>query len=320
MKKLLSHTDIDDVDALAREALGLKAAPFASRELGRERTAGLIFFNPSLRTRLSTQLATANLGLTTLNIDFAREGWRLETEDGVVMDRDTTEHVEEAAGVIGEYCDVIGMRLFASLEDRERDYQEEMFHKFSRFSGKPVINLESAREHPLQALADLMTIEEHKRTKRPKVVLTWAPHCKALPQAVANSFSSFMNRTDVDFYVTHPKGYELAPEYVQEAKVTHNQEEALEGADFVYAKNWSSYQSYGKILSQDRSWTVTAEKMALTHDAFFMHCLPVRRNLVVSEDVLKGPRSLVLQQAKNRIFAAQAVLKRILEQGASCNV
>lgn len=314
MKQLLSYTDIPDLGALAREALTIKAQPFAHKDLGTHKTVGLIFFNPSLRTRLSTQLAAANLGMTVLNIDFGKESWRLETQDGVVMDGDTTEHIEEAAGVIGEYCDVIGIRLFASLNDRERDYQEEIFHKFRRFSGKPVVNLESAREHPLQALADLMTIEEHRPAKRPKVVLTWAPHCKALPQAVANSFSSWMARADVDFCIAHPKGYELASDYVQGVHVTHDQREALDGADFVYAKNWSSYQDYGKILTQDRSWTVDADKMQLTNEAFFMHCLPVRRNLVVTEDVLTGPRSLVLQQAKNRVFAAQAVLARILAE------
>ena len=304
---------------LVQEALLLKKDPFAESGLGRNKTLGLVFFNASLRTRLSTQKAAQNLGMQVMVMNVAQDGWALEMEDGVVMDGDKVEHVREAAAVIGQYCDLIGIRSFAGLVDREKDYQEAVLSKFVQHAGVPILSLESATRHPLQSLADLITMEELKPTGRadkPKVVLTWAPHPKALPQAVPNSFAEWVRAAEslgsVDFVIAHPEGYELAPEFVGHARVTHNQREAFEGADFIYAKNWSSYQHYGQILSKDPAWTVDTEKMALTNHARFMHCLPVRRNVVVTDEVLNSPHSVVIRQAGNRVCAAQAVLKRML--------
>ncbi|MCB0430303.1 MAG: N-acetylornithine carbamoyltransferase [Flavobacteriales bacterium] len=313
MKQFLSANDVADIPALVKDALRIKASPHALSGLGTNKTLGLIFLNPSLRTRLSTQKAAMNLGMQVMVMNMGQDGWALETADGIVMNGQTAEHIREAAAVIGQYCDVIGVRSFGKLENREEDYEERFISRFTEFCGRPVISLESATLHPLQSLADLVTIEELKNKPRPKVVLTWAPHPKALLQAVPNSFAQWMNRADVDLVITHPEGYELAAEYVGNARVTYSQDEAFEGADFIYAKNWSSYTQYGKILSQDPSWTITPQKMALTHDAKFMHCLPVRRNMIVSEAVLDGPSSVVIRQAGNRVFAAQAVLKHMLE-------
>jgi N-succinyl-L-ornithine transcarbamylase len=262
---------------------------------------------------LSTQKAAHNLGLRVMDMNVGSDSWTLEIRDDVVMDGGATEHIKEAAAVIGQYCDIIGIRSFPSLNDKETDYKEEVIQKFIKYSGVPVVSLESATLHPLQSLADLMTIEELKTKKRPKVVLTWAAHPKALPQAVPNSFAEWMNKSDVEFVITHPEGYELDEKFTKGATISYNQDEALAGADFVYAKNWSSYHNYGNIVCKDKSWMISEEKMALTNNAKFMHCLPIRRNVIASDAVLDGPNSVVIQEAGNRVWAAQAVLKTILE-------
>lgn len=298
-----------------KEALYVKANRFAFRHLGENRTMLMIFFNSSLRTRLSTQKAAMNLGMNTMVLDVNQGAWKLETERGVIMDGDKPEHLLEAIPVMGCYCDIIGVRSFASLTDRDADYEERVISQFISYSGRPVVSLEAATRHPLQSFADLITIEEHKTKARPKVVLTWAPHPKALPQAVANSFSEWMGVTDYDFVITHPHGYELDPQFTGRAVIEYDQEKAFEGADFIYAKNWSAYSPnhYGKILSTDRSWTVDSRKMALTDNAFFMHCLPVRRGMIVTDDVIESERSLVIPEAANREISAETVLKRMLE-------
>ena len=273
---------------------------------------GLIFFNSSLRTRLSTQKAAQNLGMNVMMMNVGTDSWGLEMEDGVVMDGTKAEHVKEAAAVLGQYCDLIGIRAFAELQNRDKDYAEQVLSQFQKYAGVPIVNLESATRHPLQSLADCITIEELKTKPRPKVVLTWLPHFKALPQAVPNSFCEWMNRTDVDFFVTHPKGYNLAPEFVGNATVLHNQAEALQNADFVYGKNWSSYESYGQVLTQEPTWMMTQQKMDLTDNGKFMHCLPLRRGLKVADEVLDSDASVVIQQAGNRVWSAQTVLKEIL--------
>ncbi len=313
MKQFLSALDVDNVPKLVEEALALKASPWAHATLGQRKTLGMIFFNPSLRTRLSTQKAAQQLGMHILSINIGQEGWTLEMEDGAMMNAGKTEHIKEAAGVLAQYCDIIAVRCFPELKDRDYDYQETVLQKIIRYSGRPVISLESATMHPLQSLADAMTIKEHSKVRRPKVVLTWAPHFKALPQAVANSFSQWMQHVDCELVITHPPGYNLHPEFTGKAQITHNQREAFAGADFVYCKNWSSFENYGQVLCEDPSWRITAEKMALTATGNFMHCLPVRRNFKVEDAVLDSPGSLVLQQAHNRVYAAQAVLKRMLE-------
>ncbi len=313
MKSFLHVSDIGNLRAALDEALAVKATPYAWQHLGQNKVIILIFFNNSLRTRLSSQKAALNLGLTPIVLNIGAESWKLETQLGVVMDGDKSEHLREAIPVIGSYCDLIGVRAFAGLTDREFDYQETILQQFIEYSGKPVISLESATVHPCQAFADLITIEEHKQTARPKVVMTWAPHPKALPQAVPNSFAEWMNAADVDFVITHPKGYELDPRFVGGATVEYDQMKALEGADFVYAKNWSAVGAYGQVLSQDRAWTVDARHMAVTNNAFFMHCLPVRRNMIVSDEVIDSPRSLVIPEAANRVVSAQVVMKRMLE-------
>jgi len=312
MQHFLSVKDAIDVQALVKEALLYKKAPYADKHLGKNRTMGLLFFNSSLRTRLSTQRAAQNLGLELMVMNVGQDGWGLEFEDGAIMNGDKAEHIKEAAPVVGQYCDIVGIRSFPSLVNREEDYSEKVVNQFVKHTGKPIVSLESATRHPLQSLADLITIEELKTKPRPKVVLTWAPHVKALPQAVPNSFAEWMNAADVDFVITHPEGYELAPEFAGKAKVTNNQEEAFKDADFIYAKNWSSYEQYGKILNQDPAWMVTMDKMKLTNNAKFMHCLPVRRNIVVEDAVLDSHHSVVVQQAGNRVWSAQVVLKQIL--------
>ncbi|MBQ5616230.1 MAG: acetylornithine carbamoyltransferase, partial [Bacteroidaceae bacterium] len=256
-----------------------------------------------------------NLGMNVMVLDVNQGAWKLETERGVVMDGDKAEHLLEAIPVMASYCDVIGVRSFAKLMDKAEDYEERIIEQFIRYSGRPVFSMEAATRHPLQSFADLITIEEYKKKERPKVVLTWAPHPKALPQAVPNSFAEWMNAADYEFVITHPKGYELAPEFVGNAKVEYEQRKAFEGADFIYAKNWSAYADpdYGRVLSTDRDWTVDTEKMALTNNAYFMHCLPVRRNMIVTDEVIESPQSLVIREAENREISAQVVLKRILE-------
>lgn len=315
MNNFTSVNDIGDLRTAVAEALEVKANRFGYQHLGRNKTLLMIFFNSSLRTRLSTQKAALNLGMNVIVLDVNQGAWKLETERGVIMDGDKPEHLLEAIPVMGCYCDIIGVRSFARFESKSDDYEERIINQFIRYSGRPVFSMEAATRHPLQSFADLITIEEHKTVERPKVVMTWAPHPKALPQAVPNSFAEWINATDYDFVITHPRGYELAPQFVGKARVEYDQDKALEGADFVYAKNWAAYAdpNYGKVLSTDRSWTVTADKMALTNNAYFMHCLPVRRNMIVSDDVIEGPRSLVIPEAANREISAQVVLKRLLE-------
>lgn len=316
MRRFTSVHDVVNgpgLDAAIADALEFARHPWINTEVGRRRTVGLLFMNPSLRTRMSTQKAITMMGADTIMLNAGSDSWTLETRDGVVMDGNKTEHIKEAAGVMGAYCDVLGLRTFASLTDRAADYAEDILEKFIAYAGVPVVSLESATRHPLQSFADLITIEQHKRTPRPKVVLTWAPHPKALPQAVANSFVEWMSVANVDLVVAHPKGYELAPEFTRGVAITNDQDAALEGADFVYAKNWSAYEPYGQILSQDLSWTITEDKMALTNNARFMHCLPVRRNMIVSDGVLDGPQSIVIPQAANRVVSAQTVLYYLLK-------
>ncbi len=313
MKHFTSVKDIPDLKKAVEIAFDLKKNKFAYQHLGKNKTMVLIFFNSSLRTRLSTQKAAMNLGMNTMVLNVNEDGWQLESELGVVMDGDKPEHLKEAIPVIGKYCDVIGVRAFAKFQNKEDDYAEKILNQFIDYAGVPVMSMEGATRHPLQSYADLVTIEEFKTKERPKVVLTWAPHPRALPQAVANSFVEWMRETDYELVVTHPKGYELAPEFVGDVKVEYDQKKAFEGADFIYAKNWASYTSYGQILLKDFGWTVNEEKMALTSNAKFMHCLPVRRNVVVTDGVLDGPSSIVVEQAANREVTAQAVLKMILE-------
>ncbi len=318
MKIFRSVKDIGNLDAALQEAFEIKADRFKYQELGRNRTALLIFFNNSLRTRLSTQKAAMNLGMNVIVLDVNQGAWKLETERGVIMDGDKGEHLLEAIPVMGSYCDLIGVRSFARFESREDDYNEKILDQFIRYSGRPVFFMESATVHPLQSFADLITIEEYKERKRPKVVLTWAPHPKALPQAVPNSFAEWMNAADVDFVITHPEGYELDPMFAGDARVEYDQMKAFEGADFIYAKNWSCPgvtrpDDYGKILSKDMNWTVSARQMAVTNNAYFMHCLPVRRNMIVTDDVIESPRSIVIPEAANREISATVVLKRMLE-------
>ena len=318
MRVFRSVKDLGNLQEALQEAMEIKADRYKYQELGRNKTALLIFFNNSLRTRLSTQKAAMNLGMNVIVLDVNQGAWKLETERGVVMDGDKSEHLLEAIPVMASYCGIIGVRSFATFESREDDYNEKILEQFIQYSGKPVFFMESATVHPLQSFADLITIEEYKERKRPKVVLTWAPHPKALPQAVPNSFAEWMNAADVDFVVTHPEGYELDPQFVGDAKVEYDQMKAFEGADFFYAKNWSCPgvtrpEDYGKILSKDMSWTVSERQMAVTNNAHFMHCLPVRRNMIVTDDVIESPRSLVIPEAANREISATVVLKRMLE-------
>ena len=319
MKSFLHANDIGDLNKALEEAGQVKSNPFGWKGLGQDKTIILIFFNSSLRTRLSSQKAALNLGMNPIVLNVGADSWKLETQMGVVMDGDKSEHLREAIPVIGSYCDIIGVRSFAGLSDREFDYAETILNQFIEYSGKPVISLESATVHPCQAFADLITIEEYKSKPRPKVVMTWAPHPRALPQAVPNSFAEWMNAADVDFVITHPEGYELDPAFVGKAKVEYDQMKALEGADFVYAKNWScpgvtNPADYGKILSKNMDWVVDARHMAVTNDAYFMHCLPVRRNMIVSDEVIDSPKSIVIPEAANRVVSAQVVMKRMLEE------
>ena len=314
MRNFTNVKDIGPLEEALAKARYVKENPFADQALGKNKTLLMVFFNSSLRTRLSTQKAGLNLGMNVIVLDINQGAWKLETERGVIMDGDKSEHILEAIPVMGSYCDVIGVRSFARFESKQFDYEETILNQFIEYSGRPVFSMEAATRHPLQSFADLITIEEYKKSKRPKVVMTWAPHPKSLPQAVPNSFAEWMNAYDCDFVITHPKGYELDPMFVGPAKVEYDQDKALEGADFVYAKNWAAYTdpNYGKVISTDRSWTVTTEKMALTNNAYFMHCLPVRRNMIVSDDVIESPQSLVIPEAANRVVSAQTVLKEIL--------
>ncbi|MDE5812445.1 MAG: acetylornithine carbamoyltransferase [Muribaculaceae bacterium] len=315
MKKFTCVDDIGPLDEAVKEALEIKRDRFAFSHLGKNKTLLMIFFNSSLRTRLSTQKAAMNLGMNVMVLDVNQGAWKLETERGVVMDGDKAEHLLEAIPVMASYCDIIGVRSFAGLKDKAEDYEERVIEQFIKYSGKPVFSMEAATRHPLQSFADLITIEEYKTKKRPKVVMTWAPHPKALPQAVPNSFAEWMTKADVDFVITHPRGYELDEQFTRGATIEYDREKAFEGADFVYAKNWSAYAdpNYGKVLSTDRDWTVDSRIMEKTNNAYFMHCLPVRRNMIVTDEVIESPRSIVIPEAANREISAQTVIKRLLE-------
>jgi len=309
----MNYLSINDIDVLSnwvKEAITLKKQPKKFKELGKDKTIGLLFFNNSLRTRLSTQKAAMNLGMEVIVMNFGSEGWALEYADGTVMDQGTSEHIKEAAQVISQYCDIIAIRAFAGLVDKERDEAEQVLSGFKEYASVPIVNMESSVGHPLQALTDAITLEEHNFKNNPKVVLSWAPHPKALPHAVANSFVQMMQKQNAEFVITHPKGYELDPNITKDCTIEHDQEKALENADFVYVKNWSSYTNYGQIKSQDANWQMTLKKLG---KAKFMHCLPVRRNVVVADEVLDSDQSLVIEQANNRTYAAQLVLKKILE-------
>ena len=322
MNTFFNVEDLGNLQQALDEAKKVKTNRYAYQELGKNKTLLMIFFNNSLRTRLSTQKAATNLGMNVIVLDVNAGAWKLETERGVVMDGDKSEHLLEAIPVMASYCDIIAVRSFAGLVDREFDYAETIVQQFVRYSGRPVLAMETATVHPLQAFADLITIEEYKTKARPKVVLTWAPHCKALPQAVPNSFAQWMNAADVDFVITHPEGYELDPKFVGRARIEHNQKRAFAAADFIYAKNWScpgvkNAADYGKILSREMSWTVDEEHMSWTDNAFFMHCLPVRRGLIVTDEVIESPKSIVIPEAANREISAEVVLKKMLESLSS---
>jgi N-succinyl-L-ornithine transcarbamylase len=313
MKLFSSVNDVTDINALVADALALKKDPYAHQHLGKNKTLGLVFLNPSLRTRMSTQKAALNLGMNAMVLNVDKEGWALELRDNVVMNGTTVEHIREAAAVMGQYVDIIGVRSFPGLKDREEDYTEVVFNKFVEYCGVPLVSLESATRHPLQSLADVITITELKTKTRPKVVLTWAPHIKPLPQAVPNSFAEWMCKADVDFTITHPAGYELCTDFTQGATITHNQDEALADADFIYVKNWSAYEPYGQMPEVSGEWMLTNERLKATNNAKVMHCLPVRRDLELSAEILDGPSSIIVHEASNRVWAAQAVLKKMLE-------
>ncbi|TWP24713.1 N-acetylornithine carbamoyltransferase [Apibacter muscae] len=312
MKKYTSVDDIENLDQILQLAKKIKENPFDYKELGKNKTLGLLFFNPSLRTRLSTQKAVQNLGMECIVMNLNNEGWTLEFEDGAIMNGSASEHIKEAAKVISQYCDLIGIRSFPSLKDKDKDEAEFIISSFVKHSTVPVISLEGSTEHPLQALADALTIEEYKTTKRPKVVLSWAPHPKALPQSVPNSFIKMMKKMDVDFVITHPEGYELNPEITKGVSIEYNQDEAFKNADFIYGKNWSNYIHYGEITNNDPTWTIGSRQMNLTNNAKFMHCLPVRRNVVVTDEILDSDSSIVIPQANNRTYSAQTIITSLL--------
>jgi len=315
MINFIKITDVGNLKKMVSEAILLKENPCKSQQLGKNKTLGLLFFNPSLRTRLSTQKAALNLGMNVIVMNFNNEGWSLEFEDGSVMNGSKSEHIKEAAQVVSQYCNVLAVRAFAKLKNKKEDAQDIVINGFLKYASIPIVNMEGATGHPLQALADAMTIEEFKTKSKPKVVLTWAPHPKALPHAVANSFVEMIHMQEADFVITHPKGYELDSNITKNTKIEYNQEEAFKNADFIYAKNWSAFNDYGQVLKTDLDWMITPRKMDLTNNAKFMHCLPVRRNVVVADEVLdsKTKNSIVIQQANNRTYAAQIVLKKILE-------
>ena len=315
MKHFITLADLPDFHQTLDLAMELKNQPTKWDAMGKGKTLGLLFFNPSLRTRLSTQKAAQNLGLPTMVMNFSQESWALEFEDGTKMSGLRSEHVKEAAAVVSQYCDMVAIRAFASLSDKEKDEAEFVLRSFAKYASVPIINMESATAHPLQALADAITIKEFQPAHKPKVVLSWAPHPKALPHAVGNSFTKMMKHMDADFIIAHPEGYALNPKITEGITCTTDQEKAMEGADFVYTKNWCSYEQYGQILRTDDEWMITPEKMERTNDGKFMHCLPIRRNIVAADGVLDSPNALVIQQSQNRIFSAQSVLKQLLENG-----
>lgn len=314
MRHYTHINDLDNLQETVKEALELKQSELQFENLGKGKTICLLFFNNSLRTRLSTQKAAQNLGLNTIVMNFGSEGWQLEYEDGKIMDQNKAEHVKEAAQVVSQYCDIVAIRAFAGLEDKQLDAAEVVLNNFIKYATVPVVNMESSVGHPLQALADAITLEENKVSHKPKVVLSWAPHPKSLPHAVANSFINMMQLQDADFVITHPEGYDLNPEIVKDSNVEHNQEKAFEDADFIYVKNWSSYKDYGKVIPQKKDWIISDDKMNITNNAKFMHCLPVRRNVIVADEVIDSENSLVIDQANNRTYSAQIVLKKILEE------
>ena len=314
----MNYTSIKEIDSLkkwVKQALKIKKDPLKNQRLGKDKTLVMLFFNPSLRTRLSTQKAAINLGMNVMVMNFGAEGWTLEFEDGTIMNQGASEHIKEAAEVVSQYCDIIAIRAFAGLTDKEKDNAETVMNGFVKYATVPIVNMKSATGHPLQSLADAITMAEFKTKHKPKVVLTWAPHPKALPQAVANSFVEMMQlQRDMDFVITHPEGYELNPKITKDSVIEYNQDKAFENADFIYAKNWSNYNDYGKVTNTDKNWTVTAEKMKLTNNAKFMHCLPVRRNVIVADEVIDSENSIVIQQAHNRTYSAQLVLQKILKR------
>jgi len=318
MKNFISVDDVDNLGRLLQKALDYKANPFADKSLGANKRVGMLFLNPSMRTRLSTQIAAQNLGMEAIVFNVGSEGWKLEFEDEAIMSGDTVEHVKDAAPIFGKYFDILAIRTFPSLKNREDDYSELYIKQFIKYAGIPVVSLESATLHPLQSLTDLVTIKETwHETRKPKIVLTWAPHVKPLPQCVANSFAQWVNAWgEADFVITHPEDYELDEKFSAGATITHNQAEALQDADYVYVKNWSTYKDYGKIYCNDPSWMLTTEKLQLTNNAKVMHCLPVRRNVELSDEILDSENSLVTQEAGNRVWAAQAVLSEILASGS----
>ena len=319
MKQFISVKDVANINALVKKALSYKQQPLLDKNLGAHKRIGLLFFNPSLRTRLSTQVAAQNLGMEPILFNVDKEGWALEFVEGAIMNGTTVEHIKDAAPVLGNYFDILCIRTFPSLQDKSVDYSEHIIHQFIKYAGIPVVSLESATLHPLQSLTDIITMQDSMHlsgtftNKKPKVVLTWAPHIKSIPQCVANSFSEWVNAWgEADFVITHPEGYDLSTEYTNGARITHDQQAALKDADFVYVKNWSSYQNYGKVLCTDASWMLTNAKLAASNDAKVMHCLPVRRNVELSDEILDGANSLVTKEASNRVWAAQAVLSEIL--------
>jgi N-succinyl-L-ornithine transcarbamylase len=316
MKNFISVHDVSNINSLVKKALSYKSHPFKDRNLGADKRIGLLFLNPSLRTRLSTQVAAKNLGMEAIVFNVDKEGWALEFEEGAIMSGNTVEHVKDAAPILGQYFDILCIRTFPGLKNREDDYSEMFIHQFIKYAGVPVISLESATLHPLQSLTDIITIQETwNQPRRPRIVLTWAPHIKPLPQCVSNSFAQWVNAWgEADFVITHPVDYELAEQFTKGAQITHNQDEALKDADYVYVKNWSTYTDYGKVYENDPNWMLTEEKMKLTNQAKVMHCLPVRRNVELSDEILDGPHSLVTREAGNRVWAAQAVIASILEQ------
>jgi N-succinyl-L-ornithine transcarbamylase len=315
MKNFIKLEDLTNFNETLSQAIDLKKNITKFSALGKGKTLGMLFFNPSLRTRLSTQKAANSLGVHSMIMNFSNEAWALEFENGTRMTGIRSEHIKEAAGVVSQYFDMVAIRAFASLTNKEKDEAEIVLNSFSKYATIPIINMESATAHPLQALADAITLTEHRTPHRPKIVLTWAPHPKALPHAVGNSFTKMMKNIDAEFIIANPEGYALNPEITKGVKIYTNQDKAIEGADFVYAKSWCSYEQYGQILRTDDKWMITPKKMKLTNNAKFMHCLPVRRNVVVADSVLDNPNSLVIKQSENRIYAAQAVLKEILENG-----
>jgi len=320
MRNFVSVQDVRDIDALVKNALAYKSDPFKDRNLGAQKRIGCLFLNPSMRTRLSTQIAAQNLGMEPILFNVGSEGWALEFEEEAIMSGSTVEHVKDAAPIFGKYFDILAIRTFPSLKNREDDYSELYIKQFIKYAGIPVVSLESATLHPLQSLTDIITITENYdfsgKGRRPKIAMTWAPHVKPLPQCVANSFSQWINAWGkADFIIAHPEDYELNEEFTKGATITHSQDEALKDADFVYVKNWSTYHDYGRIYSNDPGWMLTNERLALTNNARVMHCLPVRRNVELSDEILDGPNSLVTQEAANRVWAAQAVLSEILRNG-----